>query len=90
MSRSVAPIWVAAYYQPGSEKVVDTTGAGNTFLGGFTVGQSETGDLMEAAQYGSVAASFLAEQVGPPALGKEGSVEAGEMWNGHNPQNRLE
>jgi sugar/nucleoside kinase (ribokinase family) len=89
MSRSVAPIWLPAYYQPGSEKIVDTTGAGNAFLGGFVVGHSETGDIVEAAQYGSVAASFLVEQVGPPTLRKECSVEAGEMWNSDNPQNRL-
>lgn len=46
--------------------VVDVTGAGNAFCGGFLVGWVQTGDLRTAGLYGAVAASFLVEQVGLP------------------------
>ncbi|MCB0211617.1 MAG: carbohydrate kinase family protein [Anaerolineae bacterium] len=46
--------------------VVDVTGAGNAFCGGFLVGWAQTGDLRTAGLYGAVAASFLVEQVGLP------------------------
>ena len=46
--------------------VVDPTGAGNAFCGGFLVGWVQTGDLRLAGLYGSVAASFLVEQIGLP------------------------
>lgn len=52
--------------------VVDPTGAGNAFCGGFLAGWVQTGDLRLAGLYGTVAASFLVEQVGLP----EGSQEA--------------
>jgi ribokinase len=41
--------------------VVDPTGAGDSFCGGFLVGLQETGDLVQAALYGTVAASFVVE-----------------------------
>ncbi|MDX1520222.1 MAG: PfkB family carbohydrate kinase, partial [Anaerolineae bacterium] len=47
--------------------VVDPTGAGNAFCGGFLAGWGLTGDLRLAGLYGAVAASFLVEQVGLPA-----------------------
>jgi sugar/nucleoside kinase (ribokinase family) len=40
---------------------VDPTGAGDSFCGGFLVGLHETGDLIQAALYGTVAASFVVE-----------------------------
>jgi sugar/nucleoside kinase (ribokinase family) len=46
--------------------VVDPTGAGDAFCGGFLVGWVQTGELRLAGLYGSVAASFLVEQVGLP------------------------
>jgi hypothetical protein len=49
-------------------QVVDTTGAGNCFLGGFAVGLLETGDPVKAAHYGAVAASFVVQQLGLPKL----------------------
>ncbi len=53
-------------------QVVDQTGAGNTYCGGFLIGWAETGDLLEAACYGAVAASFALEVTGvadpPPDL----------------------
>ena len=41
---------------------VDPTGAGDAFCGGFLVGLRETGDLVRAALYGTVSASFVVEE----------------------------
>jgi sugar/nucleoside kinase (ribokinase family) len=41
---------------------VDPTGAGDSYCGGFLAGLNETGDLVRAAAYGTVAASFVVEQ----------------------------
>lgn len=40
---------------------VDPTGAGDSFCGGFLVGLLETGNLTQAALYGTVSASFVVE-----------------------------
>lgn len=59
--------------QPGAEwrqvpvypvQVVDPTGAGDAFCGGFQVGYAETGDPLQAALYGAVSASFVIEDFG--------------------------
>ena len=71
-------MWLPAYYQLDHRSVVEASGAGNAFLGGFVAGWVETGDAVEAAAYGIVASSFALEQVGPPlATGLDG-----ERWNG--------
>ena len=44
--------------------VVDPTGCGDAFAGGFLVGWTETADLRTALAYGSVSASFAAEGYG--------------------------
>lgn len=44
--------------------VVDVTGAGNSYCGGFLVGLETTGDPFVAARYGAVSASFTLEQFG--------------------------
>jgi sugar/nucleoside kinase (ribokinase family) len=44
--------------------IVDVTGAGNAYCGGFLVGLAETGDLGQAGRYGAVSASFALEQFG--------------------------
>lgn len=44
--------------------IVDVTGAGNAYCGGFLVGLAETGDLGQAGRYGAVSASFVLEQFG--------------------------
>jgi sugar/nucleoside kinase (ribokinase family) len=49
--------------------VVDSTGAGNAFCGGFLAGWVQTGNLLTAGLYGAVSASFLVEQVGLPESG---------------------
>lgn len=48
--------------------VLDPTGAGNAYSGGFLAGYLQTGDLMTAARYATVAASFLVEQIGLPPI----------------------
>jgi sugar/nucleoside kinase (ribokinase family) len=48
--------------------VVDPTGAGNAFCGGFAVGWIETGELLTAGLYGSVSSSFAIEQMSVPTL----------------------
>ena len=45
--------------------VVDPTGAGDAFCGGFQVGLFETGDPVQAALYGAVSASFVIEDFSP-------------------------
>jgi len=45
-------------------RVVDVTGAGNAYCGGFLVGLAETGDLEQAGRYGAVSASFALERFG--------------------------
>lgn len=46
------------------ENVVDATGAGDAYCGGFMVGLQETGDVLEAALRGTVSASFVIEGFG--------------------------
>jgi len=56
--------------------VVDPTGAGNAYCGGFLAGYVQAGDVLTAARYGTVAASFLVEQVGLPPITERLSAEA--------------
>jgi sugar/nucleoside kinase (ribokinase family) len=84
--------WLPAYHQEAS-KVVDPTGGGNGFLGGFAVGLVRNrGDIVEAAKWGSVAASFCIEQVGVPTLETIVSTATctDEVWNGESVLDRLE
>jgi sugar/nucleoside kinase (ribokinase family) len=55
-----------ARYIPALEvaELVDQTGAGNTYCGGFVVGWDREQDLALAGCYGAVAASFTLEYVG--------------------------
>ncbi|KAH8719058.1 Protein MAK32 [Beauveria bassiana] len=78
--------WIPAYHQDAS-KVVDPTGGGNTFLGGLSVALARDEDIETAAVWGTVAASFAIEQVGPPTLRQNDGGE--ETWNGENPLARL-
>lgn len=45
-------------------QIVDVTGAGNAYCGGFLVGLARTGSLLQAGQYGAVSASLALEQYG--------------------------
>jgi sugar/nucleoside kinase (ribokinase family) len=64
--------WLPPYHLSDSQSVVDPTGAGNAFLGGAAMGYLEHGDFLQAAAYGSVAASFAVETIGLPDIHKCG------------------
>ncbi len=55
-----------AYYIPAVDvpELVDQTGAGNSYCGGFLVGFCRSGDLVEAGCFGAAAAAFTLEHVG--------------------------
>ena len=57
---------------------VDPTGAGNAYCGGFLAGYVQTGDALMAARCGTVAASFLVEQIGLPPINERLRTEANE------------
>lgn len=46
-------------------RIVDQTGAGNAYCGGFLVGWNRTHDLRAAGCYGAISASFALENIGP-------------------------
>ncbi|KAF1842052.1 Ribokinase-like protein [Cucurbitaria berberidis CBS 394.84] len=79
-------VWLPPYYQDGATKVVDPTGAGNTFLGGFIEGWKRSQDIAEASAFGNVAASFALEQIGLPSCQMRGGKE---LWNGVQVMDRL-
>ncbi|KAL8750759.1 MAG: hypothetical protein Q9199_006866 [Rusavskia elegans] len=90
--------WCPAFYQSTKHdsgatvahpNIVDPTGAGNAFLGGYAIGLNETSDFVKAAWYGTVAASFALEQIGLPVLGKY-PASGEEVWNGCDTFQRLE
>lgn len=56
--------------------VIDPTGAGNSYGGGWCVGWTETRDARIAGCYGAVSASFLVERVGLPHMTPELRQEA--------------
>jgi ribokinase len=45
-------------------QMVDATGAGDSYCGGFMVGYTETGSARQAGLYGAVSASFIVESPG--------------------------
>ncbi|KAH9872702.1 hypothetical protein J1614_005096 [Plenodomus biglobosus] len=81
-------VWLLPYYLRGSRGVVDPTGAGNAFLGGFMAGWNASCDVVEASMYAVVAASFAVEQVGLPRRTGDGAEEE-EIWNGVSVQTRM-
>lgn len=46
------------------KRIIDVTGAGNAFCGGFVVGFANTGDAQKAGWYGGVSASYTLQQFG--------------------------
>lgn len=84
--------WIPAYHNENNPKrsVIDPTGGGNTFIGGFTTGfvMSE-GDWRIAALCGNIAAGIAIEQIGMPVFKfrKEGEEEE---WNGKSFKQRVE
>ncbi|SJX63527.1 related to MAK32 protein [Sporisorium reilianum f. sp. reilianum] len=78
-----------------SSRIKDVTGAGNSFLGGFSayLVQTEqdgaldpTTRMKEAAMHGAVSASLVIEQLGLPSFDVR---EGEELWNGHTAADRL-
>jgi ribokinase len=57
--------------------VVDVTGAGDSYCGGFLAGLGQTDDPLEAALRGSVSASFVVEGLGALYALERGLEEAG-------------
>ncbi|KAK7041589.1 hypothetical protein VNI00_009176 [Paramarasmius palmivorus] len=82
--------WIPPYSsEEAGFQVNDTTGAGNSFLGGLCAGlDRESSDVFRAAVYGSVSASFIIQQAGLPVLGH--SEGGSELWNGERPGDRLQ
>ncbi|CAO3627424.1 unnamed protein product [Cunninghamella blakesleeana] len=82
--------WIPAYWSvKDKDHIVDPTGCGNAFCGGFMIGFLESnGDPILSAMYGSVASSFVLEQVGLPQLLIDD--HGNENWNnGPSPSERL-
>lgn len=73
-----------AYHEKSPEKVIDPTGGGNSFLGGFCLGYTATHDLKIANVCGNIAAGCVVEQVGVPRLGS-----GSRKWNGLTFRERL-
>ncbi|MEZ4590305.1 MAG: carbohydrate kinase family protein [Chloroflexota bacterium] len=53
-----------AYHKTNNPQIVDVTGAGDSFCGGFMVGLAHTGHPAQAVPYGLVAASLVIEGYG--------------------------
>lgn len=79
-----------------SGKIQDVTGAGNSFLGGFSayLVQCEQDSMLEpvemlkeAAIHGAVSASLIIEQLGLPCFELR---DGHELWNGHTTAERLQ
>lgn len=65
-----------AYHKASDPRIIDVTGAGDSFCGGFMVGLAQTGSPIQAAQMGLVSASLVIEGYGALyALGR-GRAEA--------------
>jgi ribokinase len=65
------------YRQPAYPcSVSDLTGAGDAFCGGFLAGMHRTGDVREAAAYGTVSASFAVQAPGVAGLMSASRTEA--------------
>ena len=55
---------VPAFHAARDRRVVDVTGAGDAFCGGFMIGLRQTGDPLRAVHYGLVSASLVIEGYG--------------------------
>jgi sugar/nucleoside kinase (ribokinase family) len=65
------------YIPAAAATVVDETGAGNSYCGGFIVGYVESGgDPLTAGRYGTISATFTLSQIGAPRLGANSRLEA--------------
>jgi ribokinase len=65
------------YHPANDPRVIDVTGAGDSFCGGFMVGLAQTGNPAEAVCYGLVSASLVIEGCGALyALSRQAEAEA--------------
>jgi len=62
--------------------VVDVTGGGNAYCGGFLVGWLEHADVKQAAARAAVGAAITIEQIGPPTISSERLHDASERLAG--------
>lgn len=76
-----------AYHQDQS-KVIDVTGGGNLFCGGFAVAYVLTGNWQTAAICGNIVSGCIIERLGMPKMGVENG-RGGETWNGTSFEERL-
>lgn len=74
-----------AFHSATPEKVIDPTGGGNSFLGGFCLGYSLTNDMCIASICGNLAAGCIIEQVGIPHFNK-----ITREWNGVSLEERID
>ncbi|KAF9468956.1 Ribokinase-like protein [Collybia nuda] len=90
-ARNTEGLWVNAFWtNKDAGKIVDVTGAGNSFLGGLAAGLFFTsGNVEEATLYATVSASFTIEQEGLPTVIQSPDLSQ-EKWNDDSPQRRLE
>lgn len=77
-------IHLPAYHSRSASQVLDPTGGGNTFLGGFSLGYAlSRGDLTVGSICGNIAAACAIEQLGVPK-------REGDKWNGKTFLERLD
>ena len=71
-------IHLRPYHRAGDMAILDVTGAGDAFCGGFAIGMAVTGDPFEAANYGLVSASVVIEGYGATYAFRTARSTAGE------------
>ena len=84
-----------AYHKPygAVTRVIDVTGGGNAFLGGYCLGMIQKPLRPDLTQYesaavsGAIAASFAIEQIGMPKLSC--GADGAELWNGEHVKERI-
>ncbi|KAK9360938.1 Ribokinase-like protein [Lipomyces starkeyi] len=90
LSKWCETLWLEAYHTPFPDRVIDPTGAGNTFVGGLCTGYVlSNGDIIEASIYGNVAAGLSIEQVGLAKLTLPNDDGQPELWNGSEVMDRV-
>jgi sugar/nucleoside kinase (ribokinase family) len=65
-----------AFHAPGDGRIVDVTGAGDSFCGAFCAGLARAGDPLYAARLGIIAASLVIEGYGALYALERGRAEA--------------
>lgn len=79
--------WLPPFYDEPSEKIIDSTGCGNAFLGGAAIGLLQSNEnIIEAAILGTVSASIIIEGYGSPDVVHDGTEE---QWNGQTITQRI-